>query len=90
MKDRDTTYDGEEIAGLGAERSKILRIIRKAGIGALGGMITAVGLVMLVTPGPGILLTLAGLGILGREFPAAQRQLRRLRDFAGRKTRAEP
>ncbi len=61
------------------------RIIRKAGVGALGGVVIAAGLVMLVTPGPGVLVTLAGLAILGREFPSARRHLRRLREFARRK-----
>jgi len=90
VKDRGATYDNEEPTGLGAARSKATRIIRKAGIGALGGLVIAAGLVMLVTPGPGILVTLAGLGILGREFPAARRQLRRLRELAPVKHKGKP
>ena len=39
----------------------------------------AAGIVMLVTPGPGVIVTLAGLAILGREFPFARRRLARLR-----------
>lgn len=54
--------------------------IRKASVGIAGGVVTAAGVVMLVTPGPGLLVTFAGLGILGREFPAVQRRLHRLRD----------
>jgi uncharacterized protein (TIGR02611 family) len=44
----------------------------------IGVVITAAGLVLLVTPGPGLLLIVAGLGILATEFAWA----RRLRDHA--------
>lgn len=59
--------------------------IRKTGVALLGGVVTAAGLVMLVTPGPGVLVALLGLGILGKEFPAAQRRLQRLRPDRQRK-----
>ena len=54
-------------------------LIRKTGVALAGGAVTLAGLVMLVTPGPGVLVTLAGLGILGREFEFARRQLQNLR-----------
>ena len=60
-------------------RSRTVRVLRKVGIGALGGVVMAAGIVMLVTPGPGVIVTLAGLAILGREFPSARRRLARLR-----------
>ncbi|MGH9246100.1 MAG: PGPGW domain-containing protein [Acidimicrobiales bacterium] len=44
----------------------------------VGLAVTAAGLVMLVTPGPGIVLLVVGLGILATEFAWA----RRLRDRA--------
>jgi uncharacterized protein (TIGR02611 family) len=44
----------------------------------VGVVITVAGLVLLVTPGPGLLLIVAGLGILATEFAWA----RRLRDRA--------
>jgi hypothetical protein len=37
-------------------------------IGIIGGGITAAGAVALIGPGPGILILLAGLGILATEF----------------------
>jgi hypothetical protein len=52
---------------------------RKIAVGAAGSVVTAAGIVMLVTPGPGIVVTLAGLGILGSEFPAARRALDKIR-----------
>jgi uncharacterized protein (TIGR02611 family) len=59
-----------------------LRFLARSGwrIGVLvvGGVIVVAGLVMIVTPGPGVLLIAAGLGILATEFAWA----RRLRDKA--------
>jgi hypothetical protein len=38
-----------------------------------GLVVTIAGLVMLIGPGPGILVLLAGIGILSIDFPAAQK-----------------
>ncbi len=54
-------------------------LVRKLVVGAIGGTVVAAGVVMLVTPGPGIVAILAGLGILASEFAAARRILNRLR-----------
>jgi hypothetical protein len=59
-------------------------VVRKIAVGAAGSTVTAAGVVMLITPGPGILVTLAGLGILSSEFPAARRTLDRLRHLGRR------
>jgi uncharacterized protein (TIGR02611 family) len=62
--------------------AETLKFVAKSGwrLGVLivGAAITAAGLVLLVTPGPGLLLLVAGLGILATEFAWA----RRLRDRA--------
>jgi hypothetical protein len=71
----------------GPDRSRFPRLLRKTGTGILGGAVTTAGIVMLVTPGPGIIVTLAGLGILGREFPLAQRGLDRIRAYGPDRTR---
>lgn len=39
----------------------------------LGGCTVAVGVILIPLPGPGSLVILAGLSILGREFPGARR-----------------
>lgn len=57
---------------------------RKIAVGVAGSVVTSAGVVMLVTPGPGILAILGGLGILGSEFPAARRTLDRLRRRSGK------
>lgn len=70
-------------------RSPAWRVLRKTAIGVVGGVVTAAGVVMLVTPGPGVVVTLAGLGILGREFPAIRERLQRLRAARGRRSEVE-
>ena len=47
---------------------QMLRMGRRIGIAIAGGAVVAVGVVMLVTPGPGILAIALGLGILSQEF----------------------
>jgi uncharacterized protein (TIGR02611 family) len=44
-------------------------------VAAVGFTVLAVGLVMLVTPGPGLLVIIAGLAILAHEFSWAARAL---------------
>lgn len=41
--------------------------------GVAGGLLVVVGVVLLVLPGPGLLLVLGGLLVLANGFPAAQR-----------------
>lgn len=48
-------------------------------IAALGFSVLAVGVVMLVTPGPGLLVIIAGLAILAHQFAWAARALERAR-----------
>ena len=51
-------------------------------IGVIGGLITVAGVVMLFAPGPGLLVLLAGLGMLATEFAWAATALRRTKDIA--------
>ncbi|HWM00997.1 MAG TPA: PGPGW domain-containing protein [Actinophytocola sp.] len=46
---------------------------KKVGAGVLGGVLLIAGVALLVLPGPGLLLVLAGLLVLASAFPAAQR-----------------
>jgi uncharacterized protein (TIGR02611 family) len=54
-------------------------VVRRVVKGLLGGLVVILGVVMLVTPGPGIVAILIGLSILASEFPFARRLLNRLR-----------
>jgi len=50
----------------------------------LGFTLLALGVVMIVTPGPGWLTILLGLGVLAAEFVWARRLLDRLKEHGGR------
>ena len=56
------------------ERHRVYRI----GFAVVGFLVVAAGLVMLVTPGPGIGAIILGLGMLALEFAWAERWLERL------------
>jgi tellurite resistance protein TerC len=59
-----------------------LRVARRIAIGVIGTTVVAIGVAMLVLPGPGLVVIPAGLGILGLEFAFARRWLQHLRDRA--------
>lgn len=67
--------------------------VRKFAVLVVGIPVVAAGLVMLVTPGPGIPVLIAGLAVLSIEFDWAQRHVDRLKDttrkFLSRPARAE-
>lgn len=48
------------------------RTARRLAVGAVGGAMALAGIALLVLPGPGIPLLLAGLGVLGLEFAIAR------------------
>jgi hypothetical protein len=60
-----------------------LKQARRAAIAVAGFTILAIGVAMLVTPGPGWLVISVGLSLLGLEFVWARRLLKRFKD-AGR------
>jgi hypothetical protein len=47
--------------------------VKKATIAVAGALVLLIGVALLVLPGPGLLLVLAGLLILASEFPALER-----------------
>ena len=51
-------------------------------IGFIGGLITIIGTVFLFAPGPGLLVLLAGLGILASEFAWASRAILKTKTIA--------
>jgi len=64
-------------------RPATLRVYRLV-VGALGLLVVALGLVLVPFPGPGWLVVIAGLALLGTEFESA----RRLTRFTQRQVRA--
>ena len=66
------------------KKTKAGRLFWRIVIGIVGGAITVLGAVALVGPGPGILIVIAGLGILATEFAWAARVMARTRTYAQR------
>jgi uncharacterized protein (TIGR02611 family) len=56
-------------------------VIRRAIVGLLGSTIVLVGLLLIFLPGPGALVVLLGLAVLGTEFVWARRIIRRAREL---------
>ncbi|WP_103354094.1 PGPGW domain-containing protein [Amycolatopsis sp. CA-128772] len=61
--------------GIGKQAKRIL-------ITVAGAVLLLVGVLLLVLPGPGLLLVLAGLLVLASEFPALERYVDPVRDRA--------
>ena len=60
------------------------RVFWRVFIGLIGGSITVLGSIALIGPGPGILIVLAGLGILATEFAWAGRVMMETKRIASR------
>ena len=58
------------------------RLFWRVLIGVLGGAITVLGGIALIGPGPGVLVVLAGLGILATEFAWAGRAMEKTKSMA--------
>ena len=61
-----------------------MRQIKRAIKTVFGFTLLAIGIVLLVTPGPGWLVIFSGLAVLAAEFLWARRLLDRLKSGAGR------
>lgn len=57
----------------------VRRVSSIVAVSVAGSLLVVAGLVMLVTPGPGLLAIIAGLALLAREFRWARRLLDRTR-----------
>lgn len=57
----------------------VRRVSSIVAVAVAGSLLVVAGLVMLVTPGPGLLAIVAGLALLAREFQWARRLLDRAR-----------
>lgn len=56
------------------------RTARRIAVLAVGSTVVLLGIVMLVTPGPGLIVIPVGLAILGVEFTWARLWLRKVRE----------
>lgn len=91
--------NGEEKPHNGRERGRlhrklhahpVLAVTTKVVVTLVGGLVLLAGVVMIFTPGQGILAIILGLAILATEYTWAERWLRKARDKAAEaKRRAE-
>jgi uncharacterized protein (TIGR02611 family) len=58
--------------------------LKRVLVGVVGGLVTLLGVVALIAPGPGWLIIFTGLGILATEFAWAARALTKARVIASR------
>jgi uncharacterized protein (TIGR02611 family) len=58
--------------------------LKRVLVGVVGGLVTLLGVVALIAPGPGWLIIFTGLGILATEFAWAARALTKARGIASR------
>jgi uncharacterized protein (TIGR02611 family) len=56
-------------------------VIRRSLVALVGTTIVLIGLLLVFLPGPGALVVLLGLAVLGTEFVWAQRLIRRAREL---------
>jgi tellurite resistance protein TerC len=59
-----------------------LKRARAIAVGVIGTTILLIGVAMLALPGPGLLVIIGGLALLGTEFVWARRLLRRVKKTA--------
>ena len=77
------------VAGRGSATVSGMRLLRRIGIALAGGTVLLVGIVMIVLPGPAILVIPAGLAILAVEFVWARKVLHKIRELTGQKKKPE-
>lgn len=65
----------------------MLKQLRRLIVAVIGGTVVAIGVAMVVLPGPAILVMPTGLAILATEFLWARRLLQRMRRGAAALTR---
>ena len=66
---------------------KVPTPLRRMVVLVVGGAVVLAGGVMLLTPGPGLVVILVGLAMLASEFPWARKLLTRVREEAGTRGR---
>ncbi len=71
------------IAGADHREEPVIAGLRRLIVLVVGAGVTLVGMIMLVTPGPGLAVILIGLAALATEFPWAKRLLDRAKREAG-------
>jgi uncharacterized protein (TIGR02611 family) len=66
------------------KRTPAGRLVWRILIGVIGGGVTVIGAIALIGPGPGVLILLAGLGILATEYAWAGRIMLHTKNIANK------
>jgi tellurite resistance protein TerC len=86
-----TKNERQQYPGLNATWSRLLPLTlchgRKVVVALLGGTVLAIGVALIVLPGPAIVVIPIGLAILATEFVWARRWLAKAREFIKRTAR---
>lgn len=75
--------DTSEMADADGVLQWVGRSARRIAVAVVGGVLVVVGVVLCVLPGPGLVLVIAGLAVLGTEFAWANSALRMAKRQAG-------
>ncbi len=70
-------------------RSPALRLLRRILVGVVGGIVLLFGVVLIVLPGPAILVIPLGLGILALEFAWARIWLAKFKAMFSRRKKTD-
>lgn len=62
--------------------SRALQLLRRLGVAAIGAVTILIGIALLFLPGPGTVVIVAGLAILGSEFERPRRWVQTVREKA--------
>jgi tellurite resistance protein TerC len=69
---------------------KTIKQVKKLMIAVIGFTVLAIGVVLIVLPGPAILVIPAGLAILSIEFAWARNLLKRMKEKLGKRKSTDP
>jgi tellurite resistance protein TerC len=61
-----------------------LKLAKRVTVALIGGTVLLIGVIMIITPGPALVVIPAGLAILAIEFAWARRWLHRAREFVAK------
>ena len=75
-----STSGGNLSGGSNLSGGNASRLARRIAVAIMGGTVLLLGVVMLVTPGPGLAVIIGGLAILAAEFAFARRWLAQVKE----------
>ena len=78
MPVRTVAHSARDLIG----RNRTVKRVYRTSVGVIGGGTVVLGIVLIPLPGPGALISLGGLALLGTEFEGAKKVSRRANGLA--------